>query len=160
MLFALCTLLSVSRRCLAFDPCYGSNAFDCGAVTWFSNVKWYNSPRRTTFVWEHEAAVYDKDGSFTGGEPGSYLIASSATYSKNLCTEDETGRYTGNGSPDPNIPVENWGAMICLGSKNGERFKLGIGNFSVISEKKISNFNFRLKILHFNYYTYQKIDEI
>jgi hypothetical protein len=23
------------RRCLAFDPCYGSNTFDCGATTWF-----------------------------------------------------------------------------------------------------------------------------
>jgi hypothetical protein len=48
------------RRCLAFDPCYGSNALDCGAVTWFNNVKWYNSPRRTTFAWEHEAAIYDR----------------------------------------------------------------------------------------------------
>ena len=23
------------RRCVAFDPCYGSNAFDCGAITYF-----------------------------------------------------------------------------------------------------------------------------
>ena len=47
------------RRCVAIDPCYGTNAFDCGAVTRYRNVKWHNSPRRATFAWEHEAAFHD-----------------------------------------------------------------------------------------------------
>ena len=37
------------RRCVAVDPCYGSNAFDCAAVTFYKNVKWDNCARRVTF---------------------------------------------------------------------------------------------------------------
>ena len=81
------------RRCLAFDPCYEPNAFDCGATTWFSNVTWYNSNRRMTFAWEHEAAILDVDGTFTEDAPGVYVIAKSDAHDPALCSKDPTGKY-------------------------------------------------------------------
>ena len=100
------------RRCLSFDPCYEPNAFDCGATTWFSNVTWYNSNRRMTFAWEHEAAILDVDGTFTEGDPGTYVIAKSDAFDSDLCTKDTSGKYM----------IEGKEAHICQ-SKNGKTFK-------------------------------------
>ena len=108
------------RRCVAIDPCYEGNAFDCGAITWYSKVKWTNADRRATFAWEHEAAFWDKDGTFLETQPGSYIAPESEIYNSRLCTSDTTGKHTivrrGNREPFP--------AVICKGeNQNGERFK-------------------------------------
>ena len=34
------------RACVSVDPCYGADAFDCGATAWYTNVRWTNSPRK------------------------------------------------------------------------------------------------------------------
>jgi len=81
------------RRCVAIDPCYGSDAFDCGAITRYSNVNWYNANRKTTFAWEHEAALYDVDGSLLNEGTGRYVVAKSEAFNPALCREDVTGRY-------------------------------------------------------------------
>ena len=101
-----------SRRCLAFDPCYEPNAFDCGATTWFKNVSWFNSPRRMTFDWEHEAAVLDLDGTFLEGEPNTYVIAHSEAFDKSLCSTANS-KYTIDGFP----------AQTCDSANAGSTFK-------------------------------------
>ena len=105
------------RRCVAVDPCYGSNAFDCGAITFYKNVKWDNCARRTTFAWEHEAALYDIDGSFAGQGAGKFNVSQSDAFNPNLCQKDTSGKYDLDGeAPHP--------AQICHAEKNGETFKL------------------------------------
>ena len=100
-----------NRRCVAIDPCYGANAFDCGATTMFSKVTWYNSPRKGCFSWEHEAAFYDRDGSFSGKQ-GNYVIAKSDTFNSNLCKQDESGEWD-IASVEPNSVLKSHPAMIC-----------------------------------------------
>ena len=60
------------RNCIAVKPCYGANAFDCGAMTYFSNIKWDNVARKSSFPWEHGAVYWDIDGSFL--ESGKNII--------------------------------------------------------------------------------------
>ena len=55
------------RNCIAVKPCYGTNAFDCGTISYFSNIKWDNARRKMSFPWEHSAAIWDIDGSFLEG---------------------------------------------------------------------------------------------
>ena len=110
------------RRCVAIDPCYGSNALDCGAVTWYSKVRWHNSPRRTCFAWEHEAAFYDRDGTFAG-KKGRYVVAESATYNPNLCKKDNSGKWDIASTDPDDDETKSHGAMVCDEEKNGERFK-------------------------------------
>ena len=104
-----------ARRCIAFDPCYEPNAFDCGAITWFSKVSWYNSNRRMVFDWEHEAGVLDLDGTFTEDKPNTYVMAHSAAFNKNLCSPDTSDKYQATSNSHP--------ADICVGEGNGETFK-------------------------------------
>ena len=82
------------RRCVAIDPCYGSNAFDCGAITKYSNVSWFNSNRKATFAWEHEAALFDTDGTLLNMGSDQYLIAYSEAFNPELCSQENSGRYT------------------------------------------------------------------
>ena len=105
------------RRCVAFDPCYGSNAFDCGAITYFKNVKWDNCARRTTFAWEHEAAIWDIDGSFAGQGPNKFIVSQSDHFDPAYCKNDNSGKY----DLDGDAPH---GAQICDGEINGEEVKL------------------------------------
>ena len=104
-----------ARRCIAFDPCYEPNAFDCGAITWFSKVSWYNSNRRMVFDWEHEAGVLDLDGTFTEDQPNTYVMAHSDAFNKDLCSPDTSEKYQATSSSHP--------ADICVGAANGETFK-------------------------------------
>jgi len=110
------------RRCVAFDPCYGSNAFDCGAITWFRNTKWYNSQRRSTFAWEGEAGVLDLDGSFAGGSAGDYVIAASDAFDPALCSLDTSEKYD-NANTDPSENTRSHPAMRCKGSLGDKKFK-------------------------------------
>ena len=105
------------RRCVAFDPCYGSNAFDCGAITYFKNVKWDNCARRTTFAWEHEAAIWDIDGTFAGQGPNKFIVSQSDHFDPAFCKNDNSGKY----DLDGDAPH---GAQICDGEKDGNEFKL------------------------------------
>ena len=101
------------KRCVAYDPCYGSDAFDCGATTWFSNVSWINSTRRLWIDWEHEAAIRDIDGTFhehTGSEV--YIVPKSDIYNNNLCSNDAMGYYS------LHYPVQ-----ICQAKLNNLKFK-------------------------------------
>ena len=101
------------RRCVAFDPCYGSNAFDCGAITYFKNVKWDNCARRVTFAWEHEAAIHDIDGSFAGLGGERYIVAHSDHFDPKFCTKDTSGKY--------DLGVD---ASICKAEVGGQKFRL------------------------------------
>ena len=60
-------MLLPKRMCIAVKPCYGTNAFDCGTISYFSNIKWDNARRKMSFPWEHSAAIWDVDGSFLEG---------------------------------------------------------------------------------------------
>ena len=102
------------RRCVAHDPCYGSEAFDCGAVIWFKNVKWDNCARRTVFDWEHEAAIRDIDGTYTDIAPETFVIAKSDAYDPSICKADKSGKHNLN-------KRARHDAMICTG-----RFYLGL----------------------------------
>ena len=96
------------RRCVAHDPCYGSEAFDCGAVIFFKNVKWDNCGRRTVFDWEHEAAIRDIDGTYTGIAPETFVIAKSDAYDPSICKTDKSGKHNLN-------KRARHDAMICTG---------------------------------------------
>ncbi|CBY36829.1 unnamed protein product, partial [Oikopleura dioica] len=48
-----------------------SYKFDCGRTSTWSNVQWFDSPRKFAADWEHETILIDMDGSLTGmGAPG------------------------------------------------------------------------------------------
>ena len=74
-----------SGPCHAYDPCYGSDAFDCAADTWFTDVRWTNSKRKITTAWEHEYALRDIDGSFTESGVETYVVPESGSYDKTHC---------------------------------------------------------------------------
>ena len=74
-----------SGPCHAYDPCYGSDAFDCAADTWFTDVRWTNSKRKITTAWEHEYALRDIDGSFTETGVETYVVPKSDAYDKSHC---------------------------------------------------------------------------
>ena len=104
------------RRCVAIDPCYFTTPSDCGVTTYYSGVKWYNSQRRMSFAWEHEAAVWDIDGSFLRKGANKYLVPYSAHFDPEFCKSDTSGMY--DLGPAPN------GTMYCHGEQNGQKFKL------------------------------------
>ena len=80
-----------TRRCIAFDPCYDSDSFDCGSVTWMSGVKWFNSPRRLNLEWEHEAVIYDRDGTFHADNiPDKHIVPKSALNDPSKCSPAKT----------------------------------------------------------------------
>ena len=74
-----------SGPCHAYDPCYGSDAFDCAADTWFTDVRWTNSKRKITTAWEHEYALRDIDGFFTETGVETYVVPRSDAYDKSHC---------------------------------------------------------------------------
>ena len=104
------------RRCVAIDPCYGSNAFDCGAITYYKNVRWDNCARRTSFEWEHEAVMWDIDGTLLGQGANTYVVPKSEAFDPARCSDDLTGKYDLNG--EARHP-----AQICEGETNGEQLK-------------------------------------
>jgi hypothetical protein len=72
-----------NRRCVAYDPCWGSDPFDCGITTWMSNVTWHETTRRLVWAWDHEALIYDMDGSFYNTDL-SYSAKQGQYFKKNL----------------------------------------------------------------------------
>ena len=74
------------RPCMAVNPCYGSDALDCGATTWYTDIRWTNSPRKLIVDWEHEYAVRDVDGTFTQTGEETFVIPNSGTFDPSKCS--------------------------------------------------------------------------
>ena len=106
-------MVAPRRDCIAVRPCYGTNAFDCGAITYFSNIKWDNSQRKMSFPWEHAGAIWDRDGTFLESTPNRFLVAKSDAYDPAYCKVDKSRppKYFGHPS------------MVCEGEVNGEQLR-------------------------------------
>ena len=113
------------RRCGAINPCYGSDALDCGAAAWYSKVRWNNSPRRIIIDWVHEFSIRDTDGTFSE-RPGQeyFILPNTGAYDQTHCSvRFKNGGY----QLGPNYAICPY--------DNG-RFKLRIQNFQEFLKKR------------------------
>ena len=80
------------RPCVAINPCYGSDAFDCGATTWYTDIRWTNAKRKLLTDWEHEYALRDIDGTLTeSGGKEMFVVPKSGAYDPSHCKEEWPG---------------------------------------------------------------------
>ena len=77
--------------CNAIDFCYSSYPFDCGRISHWSNVKWFNTDRKGHFDWEFETVLWDLDGSLSGsGLPNTKITPKSNLYNR-YCSDITDG---------------------------------------------------------------------
>ena len=85
-----------ARACVGVDPCYLSDALDCGAAAWYTMVRWTNGPRRIRTDWVHEFIIRDIDGTFTEN-PGKeyFVLPNTGAYDQAHCSIPwKNGAYT------------------------------------------------------------------